>query len=435
VPHQIPCPKCTKTGFVRRERIISGRTSIDAFFCGYYRVNEDLQPMSLFVLQLARRMAFTLDIRWSGAAILIVALAMSPLRAAQSSSGASAGATSGPASSLVGLSQAQVRSLLGPASGVESYAWYFDSPVGTLTVFFKNGVVSAVEPIDFEKGVLAAKTAAERAAFVDAVRAKEKAEEERRKAEVDLAREKADADKKKADADAEAARVKVQAELVAFREKAAAEAAAAKAKANADALAARAKADTERRRRESAPFVRLTNSEAQLAITDAAASARNSVDAFDAAFLQRVTRLNPDFRGPQAVAQSDALTILISGPLGLFYSEARERIRKFEPLTPAPAWRPEVHIVVNPTQIDAPDIEKIIVQRNGVVVPPLRVALTPREMVTHMGAKSMIHSGEVMYPLSAFEPGAGASVTVIAIPASGSNIVRTFGPLDLRAIQ
>ena len=168
---------------------------------------------------------------------------------------------------------------------------------------------------------------------------------------------------------------------------------------------------------------------------DAAASAANDADAFTSSFLLAVWKLAPEFKGPLSVGDSDALSIWISGPLGIFYGDARERVRKFEALIPAPGWQREVQVIVSPSQIDSPDIEKVIVQRNGAVVPPLRSTLAPRQMVTRMNAKSMIHSGTVTYPLSAFEPGAGVTVTVIAIPASGANITRTFGSLDLRAIQ
>jgi hypothetical protein len=125
----------------------------------------------------------------------------------------------------------------------------------------------------------------------------------------------------------------------------------------------------------------------------------------------------------------------ISGPLGLFFSEARERVRKFEPLVPVPRWSPAIHILIDATQINAPDIEKIVVLRNGNAVPPVRTELTMHEMVAVMGAKRMIHEGQVTYPLEAFAPGAGVAVTVIAVPASGSNLTRTFTSTELRAIQ
>ena len=93
-------------------------------------------------------------------------------------------------------------------------------------------------------------------------------------------------------------------------------------------------------------------------------------------------------------------------------------------------WASGVHILVNPSRIDAPDIEKIVVQRNGNLVAATRATLAPHELATATGAKRMIHSGDVIYPLSAFEPGLDVSVTVIAIPASGSNITRTFDALE-----
>jgi len=41
----------------------------------------------------------------------------------------------------------------------------------------------------------------------------------------------------------------------------------------------------------------------------------------------------------------------------------------------------------------------------------------------------------LIFPLAAFEPGADVHVTIIAVPSAGSNITKTLGPLDLRAIQ
>lgn len=277
----------------------------------------------------------------------------------QNSSGAISSTLSGPASTLVGFTEAQVRSALGGATSTQPGVWYYDSPVGTLTVEFEKGLVSAVRPADFELLVLSAKSPAERTAAVEAARAKAAAE----------------------------------------------------------------------------PLTRVTYLQAQAIMKDAAASAANDADAFTSSFLLAVWKLAPEFKGLLSVGDSDALSIWISGPLGIFYSDARERVRKFEALIPAPGWQREVQVIVSPSQIDSPDIEKVIVQRNGAVVPPLRSTLAPRQMVTRMNAKSMIHSGTVTYPLSAFEPGAGVTVTIIAIPASGANITRTFGSIDLRAIQ
>lgn len=303
----------------------------------------------------------------------------------------------GPASSLVGLTEAQVRSRLGEPSEKEdkgggSFVLLFDCSVGpirTLSVFFnRRGVVSQVSDADFELGMLTAKTPAERLAFGEAMSAKFVA-----------------------DAEAEVAA------------------------APARAAAARARAESERKRKEAEPLVRVNEAQARGILAEAGAIAKNDVGVFDKEFRSRVARIAPDFQGPRFVIDSPALSIIISGPLGAFFSEARERVRKFEPLAPPPTWPPEIQLIVNPKQINAPDIEKVVVQRNGNIVPAIRTTLAPRQMVTAMGAKSMIRAGVVTYPLSAFEPGAGVMVTVIAIPASGSNITHAFDSLELRTIQ
>jgi hypothetical protein len=348
----------------------------------------------------------------AGALAVIWTLAFSLNVAGQApSSNTTRSGVTGPASSLIGHTEAQVRSELGPPSLTQGVSWHFDSAVGTLTLYFKNGVVSEVNPPDFELGVLAARTAAERAAFVDALRAKVDAERKRKEAEAFAARLKADTEAK-----------------------------AARAKAEADAVAARAKTvadrEAERKREEAKPLVRITEARARALLISAAKKANNDVETFDKLAMLELGPVAPDFESAITfVESSDEIDIVISGPLGRLYADISARVRKFEPLVPTAGWAAEAHISVLPDQINSPDIEKIIVQRNGKIVQPLRTTLVPRQMVTAIGAKTLIHSGVLVYPLSAFEPGAGVTVTIIAVPASGSNITRTFDSIELRAIQ
>jgi hypothetical protein len=237
-------------------------------------------------------------------------------------------------------------------------------------------------------------------------------------------------EKERAARDVDAKRVRDEAKRKAATEEKE-KAAAARAKAAAD----RAKADADLKRREAAPLVRVTEAQARAIFGDTAARAKNDAAAFSSSFLAAVQKIAPEFRGAQVIAQSSDLTILASGPLGYFFAEGREKIRKFEPLNPPPAWSSGIHILVQPMTIHAPDIEKIVVQRNGAIIAPSATSLHPTEKATLMGAKRMIHEGEVVFPLSAFEPGDAVHVTIIAIPSTGSNITKTFGSLDLRAIQ
>lgn len=130
--------------------------------------------------------------------------------------------------------------------------------------------------------------------------------------------------------------------------------------------------------------------------------------------------------------------LLLDSPEGLYISvvppsweyrlAVREALRKREsPLAVHVATR--VRIDVTPHQIDAPNIQKLIVERDDHVVAPLASTLGPSQMATRLGEKRTINKGSVFYACSAFLP--GAKVTVIAIPSSGTNIERRFSQREL----
>jgi hypothetical protein len=75
---------------------------------------------------------------------------------------------------------------------------------------------------------------------------------------------------------------------------------------------------------------------------------------------------------------------------------------------------------VSPSRIDAPDIVKIVVERDGKVVAPRLSELKPTVLTTRMGAKALLHAGTIIYPCSAFDP--DAAVRVIAIPEAGRTL-------------
>jgi hypothetical protein len=123
------------------------------------------------------------------------------------------------------------------------------------------------------------------------------------------------------------------------------------------------------------------------------------------------------------VSSNDELTVLVLFPYYMFRTNLTEAIRKKESVGSAEV-PPGVNVVVSPSQIDAPDIIKIVVERDGKTITPLATSLAPHELVTRMGAKRLIHAGEVLYQCSAFAP--GANVTVTAIPDTGANLVKVF---------
>jgi hypothetical protein len=89
-------------------------------------------------------------------------------------------------------------------------------------------------------------------------------------------------------------------------------------------------------------------------------------------------------------------------------------------------------IAVAPSGIHAPDIVRVIVERDGKVVAATLNTLKPTAMTTRMGAKAVIRSGVIHFNCQAFVQ--GAIVTVIAIPESGANLERIYSSRELRVI-
>lgn len=151
-------------------------------------------------------------------------------------------------------------------------------------------------------------------------------------------------------------------------------------------------------------------------------------------FRDGVKESAPEYSGdPIDIMSDESIAITLMGPGMAFEFQASERIRKMEPLGLIP-WTPSVTITVSPTSINSPDVERVVLQRDGVVVAPLRSTLALRAMETRMGAKFTAHAGTVAFPISAFHPRA-ESVTVTIIPASGQNTVKRLTTAELRRIQ
>lgn len=158
--------------------------------------------------------------------------------------------------------------------------------------------------------------------------------------------------------------------------------------------------------------------------------------AFGEAFMPLVRILAPEygldpFNLGVTVYRTDALDITVLGQVAVFHTAFAERIRKMESTDSVP-WRPGVFVVVWPRQIGSPDIEKIVLKRNGVIVEPVSTTLRVTNLSTASGATRSIHQGDVAFPASAFAP--GAEVVLIAIPAAGENIVWTFKESELKKI-
>ncbi|MGH9144684.1 MAG: hypothetical protein ACRD2I_26385 [Vicinamibacterales bacterium] len=97
-------------------------------------------------------------------------------------------------------------------------------------------------------------------------------------------------------------------------------------------------------------------------------------------------------------SSNNGLLFTVAFPQRQYRFSVSEALRKREPLSTASA--PSVVTVdVQTTQIGAPNIEKVIVERDGTRMTPLSNSLAPHVVVTRLGAKEVLNSGRVTYTL------------------------------------
>jgi len=149
------------------------------------------------------------------------------------------------------------------------------------------------------------------------------------------------------------------------------------------------------------------------------------IRAFDAAFGLNSGALM--WQQVHMVERSDGVTLGWSLPFPQLREDLLDALRKRQPVDAIQA-RTTSTVYVLPTTINAQNIERIIVERDGQEVPPIASRLKATTMSTALGATVTVNAGEVVFPCSAFAP--GGRVRVIAIGAVG-NITKDFTEAEL----
>jgi hypothetical protein len=168
----------------------------------------------------------------------------------------------------------------------------------------------------------------------------------------------------------------------------------------------------------------------------AAAQANGDVGVFDETFKNSVRTVAeaywPDKAIPaQRVYSSSSLDIWVVGPVAAFQISARNRVRRLESLADV-LWPCGVQVQVIVNQIDAPDVDKIVVKRGDQIVAPLKSSLTAEPFTTRAGVTVLRHAGAVCYSPDVFS--SGPPVTVTAIPVDGANMQITLNDNQLKGI-
>jgi len=164
--------------------------------------------------------------------------------------------------------------------------------------------------------------------------------------------------------------------------------------------------------------------------TEARSSSTSPTDALRI-FRQRMDdAFGPDPTIP--LAKSDQLTVLLFTQLSLLRAELTTKLRKLEPLGDV-SPHAGIGIYVAPQRINAPDISKVVLMRNGQIVAPLNSTLETQSLRTALGAVVSKHAGVVEFPESAFAE--GARVHISLIPESGENIEIELSPERLMLLS
>ena len=119
---------------------------------------------------------------------------------------------------------------------------------------------------------------------------------------------------------------------------------------------------------------------------------------------------------PITIVKREDLSVVLSTPFMAYRRALAEYLRMNEPISRVP-WVPAAVITIDPLQINAPDITRVVVERNGKPVPPEQSTLKPMTFTNGSGDSAVMHAGDVRFPMSAFAP--GATVTVSAVPRTG----------------
>jgi hypothetical protein len=172
--------------------------------------------------------------------------------------------------------------------------------------------------------------------------------------------------------------------------------------------------------------VRALTREAQ---SEAKGDKTDTVLALDRRFRDRFG----DFESfPITIVKREDLSVVLSTPFMSYRRALAEYLRMNDPIAKIPWISPAV-VNVAPMQLGAPDITRVVVERDGKPVQPSENLLKPMTFTNGNGDSARIHAGDIRFPMSAFAP--GASVTISVVPSQGETFVLRLDDSQLATLK
>jgi len=135
---------------------------------------------------------------------------------------------------------------------------------------------------------------------------------------------------------------------------------------------------------------------------------------------------------PVTIVRREDLSIVLSTPFMTYRRALAEFLRMNDSLDKIP-WVPTAVITISPGRLEAPDILRVVVERDGKEIAPAENLLKPMAFTNGSGDSAMIHAGEVRFPMSAFA--SGASVKIAAVPAKGDSFTLELDDSQLATLK
>jgi hypothetical protein len=172
--------------------------------------------------------------------------------------------------------------------------------------------------------------------------------------------------------------------------------------------------------------VRALTREAQ---SEAKGDKTDTVLALDRRFRERFG----DFESfPITIVKREDLSVVLSTPFMSYRRALAEYLRMGDPIAKIP-WIPTAVINVGPMQLGAPDITRVVVERDGKPVQPADNLLKPMTFTNGNGDSARIHAGDIRFPMTAFAP--GAPVTISVVPSQGEPFVLRLDDSQLATLK
>jgi len=135
---------------------------------------------------------------------------------------------------------------------------------------------------------------------------------------------------------------------------------------------------------------------------------------------------------PISIVRREDLLVTLSTPYMAYRKGVIDVLRTKRPISVVP-WVDAAVVSVSPARLGAPDIEAVVLTRDGQEVAPTRSTLRPMTFSNGAGEEGVLRAGDVHFPIAALAPGAKVALSVR--PRNADAFQYTFSEAELTTLK